>query len=306
MFCKILILMSEIEKINHVFEYNDLMGVETLNPLVSVVDWSKCEPMYSSRLSYGFYAVFLKDIKCGDMRYGRHYYDYQEGTLVFLAPGQVYGIENHDTKVQPKGWALVFHPDLIRGTSLGRHIDDYTFFSYEVNEALHISEQERGVVMECLHNIAAELQHAIDKHSRMLIVSNIELLLNYCMRFYDRQFITRSNENKDVIVKFERLLRDYFRSGEPAESGLPSVKYFADKLFLSANYFGDLVKKETGRSAQEYIQQLLIATAKERLCDPSRSVSEIAYSLGFQYPQHFSRMFKKSVGLTPNEYRQHN
>ena len=298
--------MSEIEKINHVFEYNDLMGVETLNPLVSVVDWSKCEPMYSSRLSYGFYAVFHKDIKCGDMRYGRHYYDYQEGTLVFLAPGQVYGIENHDTKVQPKGWALVFHPDLIRGTSLGRHIDDYTFFSYEVNEALHISEQERGVVMECLHNIAAELQHAIDKHSRMLIVSNIELLLNYCMRFYDRQFITRSNENKDVIVKFERLLRDYFRSGEPAESGLPSVKYFADKLFLSANYFGDLVKKETGRSAQEYIQQLLIATAKERLCDPSRSVSEIAYSLGFQYPQHFSRMFKKSVGLTPNEYRQHN
>ena len=298
--------MSEIEKINHVFEYNDLMGVETLNPLVSVVDWSKCEPMYSSRLSYGFYAVFLKDIKCGDMRYGRHYYDYQEGTLVFLAPGQVYGIENHDTKVQPKGWALVFHPDLIRGTSLGRHIDDYTFFSYEVNEALHISEQERGVVMECLHNIAAELQHAIDKHSRMLIVSNIELLLNYCMRFYDRQFITRSNENKDVIVKFERLLRDYFRSGEPAESGLPSVRYFADKLFLSANYFGDLVKKETGRSAQEYIQQLLIATAKERLCDPSRSVSEIAYSLGFQYPQHFSRMFKKSVGLTPNEYRQHN
>lgn len=298
--------MSEIEKINHVFEYNDLMGVETLNPLVSVVDWSKCEPMFSSRLSYGFYAVFLKDIKCGDMRYGRHYYDYQEGTLVFLAPGQVYGIENHDTKVQPKGWALVFHPDLIRGTSLGRHIDDYTFFSYEVNEALHISEQERGVVMECLHNIAAELQHAIDKHSRMLIVSNIELLLNYCMRFYDRQFITRSNENKDVIVKFERLLRDYFRSGEPAESGLPSVKYFADKLFLSANYFGDLVKKEMGRSAQEYIQQLLIATAKERLCDPSRSVSEIAYSLGFQYPQHFSRMFKKSVGLTPNEYRQHN
>ena len=298
--------MSEIEKINHVFEYNDLMGVETLNPLVSVVDWSKCEPMFSSRLSYGFYAVFLKDIKCGDMRYGRHYYDYQEGTLVFLAPGQVYGIENHDTKVQPKGWALVFHPDLIRGTSLGRHIDDYTFFSYEVNEALHISEQERGVVMECLHNIAAELQHAIDKHSRMLIVSNIELLLNYCMRFYDRQFITRSNENKDGSVEFEGVLRDDFGSGEPAESGLPSVKYFADKLFLSANYFGDLVKKETGRSAQEYIQQLLIATAKERLCDTSQSVSEIAYSLGFQYPQHFSRMFKKSVGLTPNEYRQHN
>lgn len=298
--------MSEIEKINHVFEYNDRMGVETLNPLVSVVDWSQCQPMCSSRCSYGFYAVFLKDVKCGDMRYGRQYYDYQEGTLVFLAPGQVYGIESNGVKVQPKGWALVFHPDLIRGTSLGRHIDDYTFFSYEVNEALHISERERSVVMECLHNIASELQHAIDKHSRMLIVSNIELLLNYCMRFYDRQFITRSDENKDVIVKFERLLRDYFRSDEPEKSGLPSVKYFADKLFLSANYFGDLVKKETGKSAQEYIQNILIETAKDRLYDTSLSISEIAYGLGFQYPQHFSRMFKKSVGYTPNEYRQQN
>lgn len=296
--------MSEIEKINHVFEYNDRMGVETLNPLVSVVDWSQCQPMCSSRCSYGFYAVFLKDVKCGDMRYGRQYYDYQEGTLVFLAPGQVYGIESNGVKVQPKGWALVFHPDLIRGTSLGRHIDDYTFFSYEVNEALHISEQERSVVMECLHNIASELKYAIDKHSRMLIVSNIELLLNYCMRFYDRQFITRSDENKDVIVKFERLLRDYFRSDEPEKSGLPSVKYFADKLFLSANYFGDLVKKETGKSAQEYIQNILIETAKDRLYDTSQSISEIAYGLGFQYPQHFSRMFKKSVGYTPNEYRQ--
>lgn len=298
--------MSEIEKINHVFEYNDRMGVETLNPLLSVVDWSQCQPMCSSRCSYGFYAVFLKDVKCGDMRYGRQYYDYQEGTLVFLAPGQVYGIESNGVKVQPKGWALVFHPDLIRGTSLGRHIDDYTFFSYEVNEALHISERERSVVMECLHNIASELKHAIDKHSRMLIVSNIELLLNYCMRFYDRQFITRSNENKDVIVKFERLLRDYFRSDEPEKSGLPSVKYFADKLFLSANYFGDLVKKETGKSAQEYIQNILIETAKDRLYDTSQSISEIAYGLGFQYPQHFSRMFKKSVGYTPNEYRQQN
>ena len=298
--------MSEIEKINHVFEYNDRMGVETLNPLVSVVDWSQCQPMCSSRCSYGFYAVFLKDVKCGDMRYGRQYYDYQEGTLVFLAPGQVYGIESNGVKVQPKGWALVFHPDLIRGTSLGRHIDNYTFFSYEVNEALHISERERSVVMECLHNIASELKHAIDNHSRMLIVSNIELLLNYCMRFYDRQFITRSDENKDVIVKFERLLRDYFRSDEPEKSGLPSVKYFADKLFLSANYFGDLVKKETGKSAQEYIQNILIETAKDRLYDTSQSISEIAYGLGFQYPQHFSRMFKKSVGYTPNEYRQQN
>lgn len=298
--------MDEIEKIGHVYEYNRMMGVETLNPLVSVVDWSQCQPLCSRRRSYGFYAVFLKDVMCGDMRYGRQYYDYQEGTLVFLAPGQVYGIENKGEKVQPKGWALVFHPDLIRGTSLGRHIDDYTFFSYEVNEALHISEQERGVVMECLHNIAAELRHSIDRHSRMLIVSNIELLLNYCLRFYDRQFITRNRENKDVIVRFERLLHDYFRSDEMVEQGLPSVRFFADKLSLSANYFGDLIKKECGKSAQEYIQSYIIETAKERLCDTSKSVSEVAYGMGFQYPQHFSRMFKKSVGVTPNEYRRQN
>ncbi len=264
--------MDEIEKIDHVYEYNRMMGVETLNPLVSVVDWSQCQPLCSRRRSYGFYAVFLKDVMCGDMRYGRQYYDYQEGTLVFLAPGQVYGIENKGEKVQPKGWALVFHTDLIRGTSLGRHIDDYTFFSYEVNEALHISEQERGVVMECLHNIAAELRHSIDRHSRMLIVSNIELLLNYCLRFYDRQFITRNRENKDVIVRFERLLHDYFRSDEMVEQGLPSVRFFADKLSLSANYFGDLIKKECGKSAQEYIQSYIIETAKERLCDTSKSV----------------------------------
>lgn len=283
-----------------------MMGQETLHPLVSVVDFSKCKPMLHSLQRFGFYAVFLKDVKCGDIRYGRNYYDYQEGTLVFLAPGQVVGIINNGEYFQPKGWALLFHPDLIRGTSLVREMKNYTFFSYESNEALHLSEQERKVILDCFHNIESELRHAIDKHSKTLIVNNIELFLNYCVRFYDRQFITRSHVNKDILTRFENLLNDYFQSEKPQIIGLPSVQYCADSLHLSPNYFGDLIKKETGNSAQEYIQAKLIGVAKDRIFDTSLSVSEIAYSLGFKYPQHFSRLFKQKVGVTPNEYRMRN
>lgn len=295
--------MDTVVKYDNIFQYNEARGVETLHPLVSVIDFSKCGPAYYERQTYGFYTVFLKDVKCGDMRYGRSYYDYQEGTLVFLAPGQVIGFENTNVQYQPKGWALLFHPDLLRGTSLGRNIGSYSFFSYEVSEALHLSEQERGVVIDCLHNILNELQHGIDNHSRTLIVSNIELLLNYCTRFYERQFITRVNVNHDVLTGFERLLSDYFTGERPLQEGVPSVRWCAEQLHLSPNYFGDLVKKETGKSAQEYIQLKVIDIAKERIFDPGRSISEIAYSLGFRYPQHFTRLFKKVVGCSPNEYR---
>lgn len=295
--------MDGILKVDTICQYNEMMGVETLHPLVSVIDFSKCSPRRHARHSVGYYAVFLKEVKCGEIRYGRNYYDYQEGTLVFLAPGQVIGIEDNGQTFQPKGWALLFHPDLLRGTELGRTIKDYTFFSYEVNEALHLSEQEKRTVAECLRNIDAELHHAIDKHSRQLIVSNIGLLLDYCMRFYERQFITRHHVNCDALARFKQLLDDYFRSGAPRREGLPTVRYFADRLFLSANYFGDLIKRETGRTAQEHIQSYVIGLAKERIYGTQMSVSEIAYELGFQYPQHFSRMFKKIVGRTPLEYR---
>ena len=254
-------------------------------------------------MSYGFYAIFLKEVKCGDLRYGRNYYDYQEGTLVFLAPGQVIGIDDNGEYFQPKGRVLLFHPDLIRGTSLGRNMKDYSFFSYEVNEALHLSEQERGVIIDCLNNINEELNRGIDKHSKMLIVSNIELLLNYSIRFYDRQFITRENVNKDILSKFENVVNGYFQTDKPETIGLPSVRYCADQLHLSANYLGDLIKKETGKSAQEHIQLRLIDIAKEKILGTSKTVSEIAYELGFKYPQHFTRVFKKNVGYTPNEYR---
>ena len=224
--------MDEIVKMEHVYQYNEMMGQETLHPLVSVIDFSKCPKARHARRMYGFYCVFLKDVKCGDMRYGRHYYDYQEGTLVFITPGQVVGIEDNGEVFQPKGWALLFHPDLIRGTSLGRSMDEYTFFSYEANEALHLSEQERLVVLECLQNITGELNHAIDKHSRRLIVSNIELLLNYSIRFYERQFITRSEVNKDALSRFERLLNDYFKGDTPQRDGGPSVRWCAESPAL--------------------------------------------------------------------------
>lgn len=298
--------MEEILKMDHVCQYNELMGQETLHPLVSVIDFSKANQQTRLRMSFGFYTVFLKEVKCGDIQYGRNYYDYQEGTLVFLAPGQVIGINNNNESFQPQGYGLLFHPDLMRGTSLGQHIKDYSFFSYEVYEALHLSEQERGMVLDCLSKIQNELTHAIDKHSRTLIVSNIELLLNYCVRFYDRQFITRINVNKDIIMRFEGLLDNYFQSDKPQDLGLPSVRYCADKLNLSANYFGDLIKKETGKTAQEHIQLKLIDLAKEKVFDPRKSVSEIAYELGFKYPQHFTRLFKKRVGCSPNEYRTQN
>ena len=295
--------MDEIIRYDHIYQYNESLGQETLHPLVSVIDLSKTPPAEYARRVFGFYAIYLKEVKCGDLRYGRNYYDYQEGTLVFLAPGQVIGLESNGRKFQPQGWALLFHPDLIHGTSLGRHIQDYTFFSYEVSEALHLSEQERHVVLDCLHNISTELRHSIDKHSRMLIVSNIELLLNYSVRFYERQFITRGQANRDVLTRFERLLDDYFRTDRPQEEGVPSVRRCAERLHLSPNYFGDLIKKETGKSAQEYIQTKVTDIAKERIFDTTRSISEIAYGLGFKYPQHFTRLFKKCVGCTPNEYR---
>jgi AraC family transcriptional activator of pobA len=295
--------MENFISFDTISQYSAYNNNETLNPLVNVIDLSKAEPRIPGKFRYGFYTVFLKEIKCGDLRYGCNYYDYQEGTLVFVAPGQVMGIENNTNKFQPQGKVLIFHPDLIRGTVLGKHMQDYSFFSYDVHEALHLSEAERKVIYDCFSKIEFELQHAIDKHSKTLIVSNIELFLNYCTRFYDRQFITRDVPNKGVLERFEALLNDYFQSEKPLTLGLPSVAYCADELNLSANYFGDLVKKETGKSAQEYIQAKVIDTAKEKIFDTTKSLSEVAYNLGFKYPQHFTRLFKQRVGQTPQDYR---
>ena len=295
--------MEAIVKLETVAAYNKMRGVETLHPLVTVIDLSKANPMPAKSFNFGLYAVYLKELKCGELKYGRNNYDYQEGTLVFIAPGQVMGVQPNATTFEPKGWGLLFHPELIKGTPLGKHIQDYSFFSYSVNEALHLSEKERQIVLDCFGKIQYELEQSIDKHSKTLIASNIELFLNYCTRFYDRQFITRDNVHKGIVERFENLLNKYYSSDKPQSAGLPSVAYCAGELHVSPNYFGDLIKKETGMAAQEYIQNKIIDTAKERIFDINKSISQVAYELGFKYPQHFTRLFKQKVGVSPNEYR---
>lgn len=295
--------MEDLLVIDSFSQFNKLRGYEVLHPLANLVDLSKSRPIQNARMMMDTYSVALKEGVCGELKYGNNYYDYKEGTLVFMAPGQVIGINNDPENFHPKGWGLFFHPDLLHGTSLGRSIKEYSFFSYTSNEALHVSEREKQIILEGFKKIEFELRQSIDKHSKRLIINNIELLLNYCMRFYDRQFITRSDANKDILVRFESLLNDYLNSELTQNLGLPTVKYCAEQLHLSPNYFGDLIKKETGKTPLDHIQLKLIETAKDRVFDTSKSISEIAYKLGFKSPQHFSRMFKNETGHTPNEYR---
>ena len=297
--------MEQLLTIDSIEAYNRFFGFETRHPLVAVIDMSRVDPdRLPPEVSYDYrvYALFLKQTYCGDITYGRQPYDYQEGTVTSFAPGQVVHVRfAQDYKPNARG--LLFHPDLIRGTSLGRGIGQYSFFDYSSREALHLSDDEKEIFADCLKKIEMELERPIDQHSKQLICRNIELLLDYCMRFYDRQFITRHKANNDVLTRFEQELNNYFKDRRAAREGLPPVRFFADKCFLSPNYFGDLVKKETGRSPQEFIQGKIIDLAKDELAGTDKSVTEIAYSLGFQYPQHFNRYFKRGVGMTPMEYR---
>lgn len=295
--------MEKVLRIDAVSEHDKFYHQENLHPLVSIIDFNGTAPeIYASRMNFGFYAIYLKDVICGDIKYGRDNYDYQDRTLVFVAPGQIINVNiNEDYK--PAGFALLFHPDLIHGTSLGKHINDYNFFSYETREALHLSERERKIVLDCFEKIKYELEQGSDQHSKTLIAANIELFLNYCVRFYDRQFITRNEVNRSHIEKFESLLKEYFHSDKLQILGLPAVTYCAEQLHLSPNYFGDMVKKETGKTPIEYIQLKVMDLAKERILGTNMPISEIAYELGFKYPQHFTRAFKKIIGYSPNEYR---
>lgn len=297
--------MDEIINIATVSDYNKYWGLEDRHPMVNVFEGSQIgSPIPNCRKNFGLYVIFLKDVKCADyLKYGRKEYDYQENTLVFVSPGQVFGYPADGSTYQAKGWCLYFSPELLRGTQLGQHFKDYTFFSYDTDEALHLSLQERETIIDCLKKIDDEIKHGTDRHSNTIIASAIELFLNYCTRFYDRQFITRKRANKDVLTHFEKLLDDYFTSDRPQLLGTPSVAWCADQLHLSPNYFGDLIKKETGKSALEYVQQKTMETAKDMLAQTDMSISETAYRLGYQYPQYFSRAFKRVVGITPNEYR---
>lgn len=284
-------------------KYSETFNNRTLHPLINLVDLNKAPLLARIKFRLDFYAILIKETDCGELRYGNQYYDYSEGTVVFIGPGQVMTSLPEGEIHQPTGKALIFHPDLLKGTPLGKQMHEYTFFSYQFNEALHLSDSERSLVDTCLGQIAAEISQNIDRHSKKLLIANLELLLKYCSRFYDRQFITREHVHHGIIEQFEQRLNQYLRSDKLKTHGLPGVAYFADTFHLSPNYFGDVIKKETGKSALEYIHLHLLDLAKERIFDTSKSVSEISYDLGFKYPQHFTRFFKQKVGVSPNEYR---
>ena len=288
--------------INTIQDFNDYQGVETLHPLVSVVHVENTEHIKECMMHYGLYAIYLKENKGCKLSYGRTPYDFDEMTVTSFAPGQVVKVEPNPDVPFAKFTALVFHPDILNRTALGRHINRYEFFGYSSTEALHLSAQEVEVFRGVLTMIEQELHRAIDKHTRELIVSNIELLLNYCLRFYDRQFITREEINHSVVKKFIELLDDYI-STKALRDGLPTVAYFADKCCLSNGYFGNLVRVETGRTAKDIISDHLLAHAKQLLNDEALTVTMISQHLGFEYPQHFVRFFKSHTGKTPSAYR---
>ena len=295
--------MEEIVQLNSIPDYCKYCGFEVLHPLVAVVDMAEAQRNYPEcKLNYGLYALWLKQGVGCTIRYGRRNYDYQDGTVVSFAPGQVVQVEPNGNE-SASAIGLLFHPDLIHGTSLGRKIERYSFFSYHDAEALHLSEREREQYLMVIESIKRELRHDIDRHSKELLCDNIEMLLDQCLRFYDRQFITREKVNGDVLADFERILNAYFTEGVARNEGFPSVARMADELHFSVGYFGDLIKKETGQTAQQYIQNKLIILAKEALLGTDLPVSEIALNLGFDYPQHFTRMFKKVTGKSPSEFR---
>ena len=294
-------------------KYLDLQSISDLHklveytppkhPLISVIDHAdfyKKRPKENIFYRFGFYTISCKKFE-GLLKYGKGYYDFSEGSLLFTAPGQVLA-PGPDVTVE-EGWALFIHPDLIYGTDLGKKMHQYTFFNYEANEALHISEEEKLIIKDCVAKIEKEYSQNIDKHSQGLIVSNIELLLNYCNRFYDRQFYTRAKVNSDVVQQFEKLVKDYFSQDSLIETGLPNVKYFASRLNLSPNYLSDLLNKFTGKTTQEHIHLELIDKAKTLLWGTDNSISEIAYGLGFEHPSHFTKLFKSKTGKSPSEYR---
>lgn len=298
--------MKPIIQLHSISEINHFVQNKTNHPLVAVVDFSKVDEYVEegTRMSADFYSIMFKNYCANRIRYGRQPYDFQDGSLVCIAPKQVIIMDNEiEKRDDMMGWGLFFHPDLLRGTSLGEKMNEYTFFSYETAEALHLSEKEKQILYDCVQKIATELQENIDNHSQTLIVSNIELLLNYCSRYYGRQFITRKSSNSNTVAQVEKLLKSYFKSEKLKETGLPTVKYLADNVHLSASYLSDLLKKETGMNAQDHIHYYLIDEAKNILINSDNSIGEIAHSLGFEYPQYFSKLFKQKTGKTPIEYR---
>jgi AraC-like DNA-binding protein len=299
-----------MNKLIHLHSITDLHKVFNLgnsfHPLVTVLDFSKVTENVEaySKITTDFYSIMFKNYCKNKMKYGRKAIDFQDGNLICIAPNQTIDLDNEEEEREDKmGWGLFFHHDLIRSTSLNEKLKSYSFFNYEVSEALHLSDKEKSILFECVQKIQTELQENIDVHSQYIIVSTIELLLNYCSRFYGRQLITRSHTNKSIVSQIESLLTHYFATNTIQEQGLPTVKYLAEQVHLSSSYLSDLLKKETGKNAQEHIHFYLIDEAKNLLLNSEKNVNEIAYSLGFEYPQYFNKLFKQKTGNTPMEYR---
>lgn len=299
--------MNDIIKITSITElHNFLQLPKPKHPLVSILPITDEITNFDyggHTYSFEFYQISLKIGISGSLVYGRNSYDFQEGTMTFIRPNQTIKIENSQDYQGASGWTLLFHPDLIRKSELGKIISRYSFFHYETNEALHVSDDERHALTDLVSKIEKEYNQNIDKHSQELIISNIDLLLKYCKRYYDRQFYTRTNLNKDFVTKFESVILDYFNAEKGRETGVLTVSYCAAIMNMSANYLGDLIKNETGISAKEHIQNLIIEKAKTKILATSKTISEIAYDFGFEYPQSFNKLFKAKTGYTPTEYR---
>lgn len=294
---------STIVRLDSIDAYNKLYGLETKHPLVTVINLNEATRIVNHiRMDYGVYALFLKNgINC-TLKYGRQPYDYQEGTVVSFSPGQLIGIDTEIDEIAPDVIGIMFHPDLIHKTPLASKINEYGFFDYSQREALHLSADERRIFNQCLERIKEEIARPVDKHTAEIVASHIQVLLDYVTRFYERQFITRRKVNSDILSRFESLLKNYLESGQSKE-GLPKVNYFAEVVNLTPGYFGDMIKKETGLTAQEIITRHIVERAKQRLTGSNDDISVIAYELGFQHPQHFSRMFKRVAGASPTQFR---
>lgn len=295
--------MSEILNVKTVADYHEWMGFAPRNPLVSIVDYSGLPPKIPTRKLYGFYAIFLKEQKCGEIRYGRQDYDYQEGTILFVSPGQVYGPTNINYPICGDGYALLFQPDIMRATHNEKCLRNYTFFKYSSNEALHVSKEERECLVECLNRIKFELEHPNDEYSNILIADSIKMFLDYCSRFYDRQFRFRKSANHSILVRLEDIVDKFIHEDKSKRRKLLTVQECADMLNISPNYLSDLMRTETGNTVLSYIHAKIIEQSKLELAINNMTITEIAYSLGFEYAHHFTRLFKKIEGCTPTEYR---
>ncbi|MDO4160594.1 MAG: helix-turn-helix domain-containing protein [Prevotellaceae bacterium] len=296
--------MEDIIIVNHIREYGDMIGAQTLHPLVNVIDFSTLPPIrsISMRRLIGYYAIYIKGHNIR-LHYGNGTYEYKEGALVFMAPGQVVGAEDDGEYHKIKGYVLMFHPDLLNGTYLSRLMSRYTYFSYDTNEALSPTDEERALLIDCFKRIETELRRN-EEYSIQIVIDHIKLVLDYCLRFYGRQFTARQVQNNDILVRFEQLLNEYWKSELPAKEGLPTVQYCSERLCISTNYFNDLIHKLTGISALKMIHRKMAEVAKEKLADTTKNINGVASELGFQQSQNFISWFKKTEGYTPNKYRE--